>query len=103
LAGISKEKIKNVIIAYEPIWAIGTKNPCPPEEIYAVSLLIKKIINKLSGSALSKKVRILYGGSVNSENVLGLVKEAGVSGFLIGSASLSAREFIKIVKKVSKN
>lgn len=103
LVGISKEKIKNIIIAYEPIWAIGTKNPCPPEETYAVSLLIKKIINKSSGSVPSKKVRILYGGSVNSGNVSGLIKEAGVSGLLIGSASLSAQEFIKIIKRVSKD
>lgn len=82
----------SLIIAYEPVWAIGTGNPCPPEEAKKVLLFLRKIL---------KKNQILYGGSVNSENAIYYIKEANFDGLLVGGASLKAKEFIKIVKSCS--
>ena len=103
LVGISREKLKRIIIAYEPIWAIGTRIPCPPEDTYGTSILIRKIINNAFGKTLAKNIPVLYGGSVNSENAAGYIKEGGVQGLLVGSASLDSKEFVKLIKNVSKN
>ena len=99
LKNISGEKIsKGFTIAYEPVWAIGTGNPCDIEEAQKMGLLIRKIISGLYSSTISKKIRILYGGSVNSKNAAAYIKEAGFQGLLVGGASLDAKEFIQIVK-----
>jgi len=100
LKGISKVKFSKIIIAYEPIWAIGTGRPCDVEEAQKMGLLIRKIISRLYINTFSKNIRLLYGGSVNSKNAAGYIKEAGFQGLLVGGASLKAREFIEIVKKV---
>lgn len=100
LINLPTYELKNLAIAYEPIWAIGTGKPCDPEEAQKISLLIKKIISKLCNSSLSKSIRILYGGSVNSKNAKPFVKKAGLQGLLVGGASLDAKEFIKIIKAV---
>lgn len=97
----SRFQVSRTCIAYEPAWAIGTGNPCDAEEAQKMGLLIRKIITKLYNKAASKKVRILYGGSVNSKNAASYVKEVGLQGLLVGGASLNAKEFIKIVKEVS--
>jgi len=89
---ISKKEIKNIVIAYEPVWAIGTGNPCHPSEAKKVLLFLRKFF---------KKNLILYGGSVNSKNATPYIKEAKFQGLLIGGASLNAKEFIKIVKNLS--
>ena len=89
---ISKKEIKNIVIAYEPVWAIGTGNPCHPSEAKKVLLFLRKFF---------KKNLILYGGSVNSKNATPYIKEANFQGFIIGGASLNAKEFIKIVKNLS--
>ena len=122
LKDVSKFKIQNskFSIAYEPIWAIGTGRPCDVEEAQKIGLLIRKIISRLyintlanQGSrakrevltskiynqTISKNIRLLYGGSVNSKNAAGYIKEAGLQGLLVGGASLKAKEFIKIVKE----
>jgi len=101
LKGISRKKIKNLIIAYEPVWAIGTGNSCKIEEAQKMGLLIRKIIAKKYSFSIAKKVKILYGGSVNSQNAKFYIAEANFHGLLIGGASLKAKEFIKIVKIVS--
>jgi triosephosphate isomerase len=100
LKGISSFKIQGsrFCIAYEPVWAIGTGNPCDIEEAQKMGLLIRKIVSGLCSSTISKKIRILYGGSVNSKNAAGYIKEAGFQGLLVGGASLSAKEFVQIVK-----
>lgn len=102
LRGVSSSKfqVSRVCIAYEPIWAIGTGNPCDVEEAQKIGLLIRKIISGIYNRALSKKLRILYGGSVNSKNAAGYIKESNLQGLLVGGASLVAEEFIKIAKTV---
>jgi len=99
LDSISSSRFSSVIIAYEPVWAIGTGNPCDVEEAQKMKLLIQKIISKIYSSNVSFKTPILYGGSVKSNNAESYVKEAGFNGLLVGGASLDAREFIKIVKQ----
>jgi len=100
LEKISQSKFSKVTIAYEPIWAIGTGKPCDIEEAQKMGLLIRKIVSRLYGSKSAKNVQVLYGGSVNSKNAAGYIKEAGLQGLLIGGASLKAKEFIQIVKTV---
>jgi len=100
LKGISKKKLKKLIIAYEPVWAIGTGSPCPVNEAQSMGLLVKKILSDSYGKALSGEVKILYGGSVNSENASFYIKEAFFDGLLVGGASLDPKEFLKIVKSV---
>jgi len=85
-------EIENLIIAYEPVWAIGTGKPCYPEDAKKVYLFLRKIF---------KKNQILYGGSVNSKNAKDYIKKAGFQGLLVGGASLDAEEFIKIVKSLN--
>ena len=98
LSKITKKEIKNIAIAYEPIWAIGTGKPCDIEETQKMALLIRKIIAKLYNQKIAKNLRILYGGSVDSKNAKNYLKEAGLDGLLVGGASLNPQEFVKIVK-----
>ena len=87
-------------IAYEPLWAIGTGDPCDIDEAQRMSLTIVKIVTELYNSKTARTIRILYGGSVTSKNAAGYIKEAGMQGLLIGGASLDAKEFVSIVKAV---
>ncbi|XOB46234.1 MAG: triose-phosphate isomerase [Candidatus Nealsonbacteria bacterium] len=95
IKGILKSQIKKIIVAYEPIWAIGTGKACSFSQAKRFNLSIKKV--------LGKKHPVLYGGSVNSQNALGYIKESKFQGLLIGGASLKPKEFIKIVKLLSKS
>ncbi len=96
LEGIGKNQLKEIIIAYEPVWAIGTGNACLPENALSAVLLIKKIITSLYGRFLAERIIILYGGSVDSKNAADYIKESQTQGFLVGGASLDAEEFVKI-------
>ena len=89
------------IVAYEPVWTIGTGKPCPIKEARIELLAIRKIISHLYDSSLAKKIKIIYGGSVNRKIAKDYIKEAQFQGLLIGGASLNAKEFIEIVKEVS--
>ena len=100
LNGVPISKISQLSIAYEPIWAIGTGNACDPEEAQKTDLLIRKIISKTYNLTVSKKIRILYGGSVNSGNAESYLKEAGFQGLLVGGASLDTKEFIDLIEKI---
>ena len=90
LTDLSAHQLQKLIIAYEPVWAIGKGRACSFEDAKGARHLIKK--------SFKKKISILYGGSVNSKNAKGFIKEAGFQGFLVGRASLEPKEFIKIVK-----
>lgn len=102
LSGVSIGRISDIIVAYEPVWAISTSNglACSPDEAMKAALLIKKILTKLYTRQVAEQVRILYGGSVNSQNAADYIKGAGMAGLLVGGASLNASEFVKIVEKV---
>lgn len=93
----SKFQISNLIIAYEPVWAIGTGNNCSVDETMSSMLLIRKIISKLYGKKSASAAKVIYGGSVDSENADSYLHETGIDGLLVGVASLDAEEFIKIV------
>ena len=98
LKGVDKKYIKLLTIAYEPVWAIG-KNAtgvATPIECLEVVILIRRTLSDLYGDTVSKKVVLLYGGSVNSENASGFFEEGGVQGFLPGRASLEPTELRKI-------
>lgn len=103
LRGVSKVngQLSNVIIAYEPIWAIGTGNNCSVDQAMSSVLFIRKVIAQLYNREVADAVKILYGGSVNSKNSADYLKNSGVNGLLIGGASLNAEEFIQIVKSVN--
>jgi len=104
LVGISETDLVNLVIAYEPVWAIGTGKNCGIEETADSVGAIRKIIEKLYNKNISENIAILYGGSVKSENSGEYLKNGlsaqsgGVNGLLVGGASLKAEEFVKIVK-----
>lgn len=100
LQGIPRKLFKNLIIAYEPIWAIGKKgkDADKPEDVFQMSIYIRRILLGIIGKELSRSIPILYGGSVEPENTENLLKEGGVQGFLVGHASLVPRDFNKILK-----
>ncbi|MDP1994893.1 MAG: triose-phosphate isomerase family protein, partial [Ignavibacteria bacterium] len=88
------DNLENINIAYEPVWAIGTGNNCSVEETKESVDFIRKFVG-LKGYP---DTRILYGGSVKSENSGAYIKDAGANGLLVGGASLNAEEFVKIIK-----
>ena len=90
--------VQGMVIAYEPVWAIGTGKACSAEDAKKMKEFIVKVMKEIYGENEVSKVRVLYGGSVNSENSTGYLKDAGYNGLLVGGASLKADEFIKIVK-----
>jgi triosephosphate isomerase len=102
LKNIKEKEAKKLIIAYEPVWAIGTGKPCDSDTVLNRMLLIRGVLKKRYSLPTSKKIKILYGGSVNSENALYYIKVAKMNGLLVGGASLKAEEFIKIIKRASK-
>jgi len=92
LSQVPKSIKRNLIIAYEPLFAIGTGKACSPQKAKKTRLAIEKVVGS--------RVPILYGGSVNPQNAKDYIKEAGFHGLLIGGASLNSKEFVDIVKKV---
>lgn len=100
LKGIPKAKAKSIVIAYEPLWAIGKTytSAIDPHALHETVIFIRKILTKLFGRTLGLSIPVLYGGSVESKNILELVRGAKVSGFLIGHASLDADELRAIVR-----
>jgi len=89
------------LIAYEPIWAIGTGKACLSEEAEKAAILIRQIITGLYDQNTAEQVPILYGGSVNSQNAQNYLKEAILQGLLVGGASLETEEFIKIINSAT--
>ena len=98
LAGIPAEQAATIVIAYEPIWAIGTGEVATPEDAQEVCAAIRAKLAELYSDDLADKVRILYGGSVKSGNVAAIMAKEDVDGALVGGASLDAEEFAKIAR-----
>lgn len=96
LARIEEKDINKVIIAYEPIWAIGTGETASPDQVEELHIFLRDFLVKRYGEQIGKDVPLLYGGSVKPSNVKQLALAQSVSGFLIGGASLEAKSFIEI-------
>ena len=103
LLGIKKSQISNVVIAYEPVWAIGTGNPANPDDVLSAKIFIRKILSNLYGRKEADKVRVLYGGSTDRKNAVSFIKDGNADGLLVGGASLDAEEFVEMLKNVYEN
>lgn len=93
LAGFGAEQVAGLVVAYEPVWAIGTGEVATPEDAQEVCAAIRGRIRETHGDAAADGVRLLYGGSVKVANVAGIMQQADVDGCLVGGASLDAEEF----------
>ena len=98
LEGVTRAQAENIVIAYEPVWAIGTGKTATPEMAQEVHALIRSLLVKQFGTAAAAKVRILYGGSMKPANASDLLDQPDIDGGLIGGASLQAKSFIELVK-----
>ena len=98
LKNLSDKEMKNIVIAYEPVWAIGTGKTATPGQAEEVHRFIRGKIEKLYSREVSEEIRIQYGGSVTPENIKGLMEQANIDGALVGGASLKSESFSKIVR-----
>jgi triosephosphate isomerase (TIM) len=102
LAGVSAEQIRNVVIAYEPVWAIGTGRNATPEQAEEVHLGLRKFLANRYNKETADVVRILYGGSVKPSNARELLAQPDIDGALVGGASLTVDQFMGIVAGVGR-
>ncbi len=100
--GLTKDELKKVIVAYEPVWAIGTGNAADPGYVNRVIAGLRAWIKDEYDFALAEKIKILYGGSVNTKNAKDYLQMEHVDGLLIGGASLKTKSFVKIVADAGK-
>ena len=98
LRGLGEREMKNMVIAYEPVWAIGTGKTATPEQAEEVHRFIRGRLEKLYSRGVSEEIWIQYGGSVTPENVQELMNQPNIDGALVGGASLKAESFSKIVR-----
>ena len=103
LKGVPEEKIRKIVIAYEPIWAIGTGRTATPEQAQEVCEEIRTVVRKLYSSKVARAVSILYGGSMNDKNAYELLAQPDIDGGLIGGASLVPEKFVKIIESANQN
>ena len=97
LSGVPADKMRHVVIAYEPIWAIGTGKTATAEQAGEVCEAIRAVVRKLYGARVARSVTIQYGGSMNAGNAASLLEQPDVDGGLIGGASLKPADFVAIV------
>ncbi|MCX5749310.1 MAG: triose-phosphate isomerase [Candidatus Saganbacteria bacterium] len=98
LKGLIVEQMKNIVIAYEPVWAIGTGKTATPAQAQEVHAFIRKLLKDIFGPEISASTRVLYGGSVKPDNMKELMSCEDIDGGLVGGASLEAESFSKIIK-----
>jgi len=98
LDDLTPEDVNRVVIAYEPVWAIGTGKNATPEQAQAVHLFIRKLLVHIANEEVAQAKQIIYGGSVKAENAKILMSQPDINGALVGGASLNAESFIKIIK-----
>ena len=97
LTGFGRDVIRSLVIAYEPVWAIGTGKTATPEQAEEVHAAIRRLMRELAGEAGGETVRILYGGSVKTDNIDSLMAQPNIDGALVGGASLDAESFCRII------
>ncbi len=98
LEGLDEEQMLRTVIAYEPVWAIGTGRTATPQQAEEVHALIRSLLSRRYGKGAAERVRVLYGGSVTPENIYDLMQEPDIDGALVGGASLKLDSFEKIVR-----
>ncbi len=98
LAGVHGERVAEMVISYEPVWAIGTGEVATPEDAQEVCAAIRARISEVHGSETAAGVRILYGGSVKADNIASIMEQRDIDGALVGGASLNAGEFARICR-----
>ncbi len=100
LEGLTVSDMERIIIAYEPVWAIGTGKTATPEQAQDMHASVRRTVSEMHGEKLASQIRILYGGSVKPDNIGTLMSQPDVDGALVGGASLEAESFAKIVNFV---
>jgi len=98
LAGLAPAEIEKVVVAYEPVWAIGTGKVATPQQAQEVHALVRGLLAGLASAAVAAKVRIQYGGSVKPDNAADLAVQPDIDGALVGGASLKADDFLGIAR-----
>lgn len=98
LDGVSSEELGRMVLAYEPVWAIGTGHNATPEQAGTIHGALREIVQERWGKETAAELRILYGGSVSADNVDSLVSKSDIDGALVGGASLKADSFARIVR-----
>ncbi|MFA5310973.1 MAG: triose-phosphate isomerase [Candidatus Omnitrophota bacterium] len=101
LAGLLAEEVLKIVVAYEPVWAIGTGKTATPAQAQEVHKYIRDLLRKLYNQEVASEVRIQYGGSVKPENIAELMKQPDLDGALVGGASLKVESFSEIVKQAA--
>lgn len=103
ILGLQRKDLAKLVIAYEPVWAIGKSavEAMQPRELHEMVLFIRKVLTEKFGRAPAGRVPVLYGGAVKAENSEEIMRDGGVNGLLVGSASLNPKEFVKIVEVAS--
>lgn len=102
LKGLDAAALSTLVIAYEPVWAIGTGKTASPQQAQEVHAMIRKLLAELYSKDFSHAIRILYGGSVKPDNIEELMKEEDIDGGLIGGASLKSDGFVDMIKTTSR-
>lgn len=103
LSEVDAEEARDVIIAYEPLWAIGTGESATPEQAQNAHATVRELVGGIYDDDVSESVRILYGGSVKPHNIDGLIEQPDLDGALVGSASLEAESFLSIARSVQES
>lgn len=98
LAGLSAEQVSQLVIAYEPVWAIGTGQVCDAAEADRVCGVVRSVVAEVAGQAVADGLRVLYGGSVSPDNVENLMSQPNIDGGLVGGASLKADSFVTLIQ-----
>ena len=99
LANVTSDELKDIVIAYEPVWAIGTGNNALPSDVKRAIKAIRSQIRHLYGAAAAEEIQVLYGGSVKPDSATAYLQVEGVDGLLVGGASLSVHDFAAIAAK----
>jgi triosephosphate isomerase len=101
LANVGSRRLQDMVIAYEPVWAIGTGRTASPEQAQEAHAFIRKVLGEIFDEDTAKRIRIQYGGSVKPSNMEELISQPDVDGALVGGASLESGSFYEIIKAVS--
>ena len=103
LSGLTPESFGNVVIAYEPVWAIGTGRNATPDQAQEVHVLIRTLVEELFGAESANQMTIQYGGSVKPDNAAGLLSQPDIDGALVGGACLKVDSFLQIIEAAREN